>query len=303
MFNFLKSKLKKFTEFFKKFSIGKKIKSLFSKPFDENLFNNLEKLFYESDLGISISTELTEKLKKILKKEPNLKIEDILKILKEDLKKYTVSIEEKPQNSPHVIMIVGVNGGGKTTSIAKLANFYKNDKKKVLLIAADTYRAAAIDQLDIWAKKIDVEIVKSSQGHDPSSVVFDGLNKAKAKNFDIVIIDTSGRLHTKTDLMQELNKIKKVSTKVLERDIDETILIIDATTGQNALDQAKNFNNYTKISSIFLTKLDGSAKGGIIINIQKELQIPIKWIGLGEKIEDISIFDTENFIDQLLSLD
>jgi fused signal recognition particle receptor len=199
-------------------------------------------------------------------------------------------------------MVVGVNGAGKTTTIAKLANFYKNQDKKVLLVAADTYRAAAVDQLDIWAKKLEIDIVKSNKGADAASTVFDGLTKAKSKDIDIVIIDTAGRLHTKTNLMQELEKISRVSKKVIENSPNETILVIDATTGQNAIDQAKTFNSYTTISSIFLSKLDGTSKGGIVIAIQKDLKIPIQFIGVGEKIDDIEIFDSISFVDTLLKV-
>lgn len=303
MFDFFKSKIKSFTSFLKKFSIGKKIKALFSKKIDEDLFLELEKLFYESDLGIKISLELTDKLKEILKKNPDLKIDEIIKIIKNELLKDTVSINDVSLKKPHIIMIVGVNGSGKTTSIAKLANHYQKMGKNVLLIAADTYRAAAADQLEIWAKKINIDIVRSLQGSDPSAVIFDGLNAAKARDIDVVIIDTAGRLHTKTNLMQELEKIKRVTKKVIEDAPNETILVIDATTGQNGIDQAKIFNEYTPLTSIFLTKLDGSAKGGIVLAIQREIKVPIKWIGLGEKIEDIAPFDAKSFIDDLLSLD
>ena len=304
MFKFFKSKLKKVSLNLKKFSIGKKLRSLFSKKIDENLFEELEKLFYESDLGVNVSIALTEKLKEILKKDPDLKIEDILKIIKGELEKDIILIKvEETTKKPHVILIVGVNGSGKTTSIAKLAKYYKDQNKKVLLIAADTYRAAAVDQLDAWAKKVDVDIVKSQSKADPSSVVFDGLQAAMSRDIDIVIIDSAGRFHTKTNLMEELGKIKRVTNKVIEKAPHETILLVDATTGQNAIDQAKVFNKYTPITSIFLSKLDGSAKGGIVLSIQKEIKVPIKWIGLGESIEDIASFEPEKFLDELLSLD
>jgi len=303
MFKFFKSKLKKITLSLKRLSIGKKIKDLFSKNKDPIFFEELEKLFYESDLGVSLSCELTEKIKELLKKDPNIKINDVLNIIKKELLKKTLQYQEIELKKPHVIMIVGVNGSGKTTSIAKLAKYYQDLEKKVLLIAADTYRAAAVDQLEEWAKKIDVEIIKSLKGSDPSSVVFDGLSAAKARDIDIVIIDTAGRLHTKTNLMQELEKIKRVSNKVLGNTPHEIILVVDATTGQNGVDQAKIFNNYTPISSIFLTKLDGTAKGGIVLSIQKELKVPIKWIGTGEKFQDLTKFDAKKFLDDLLSME
>jgi fused signal recognition particle receptor len=303
MFKFFKSKFKKISDKIKKLSIGLKLKNLFSKKIDEDLFNELEKLFYESDLGARLSLELTDKIKKILKKNPEFKFEDIIEILKKDLLNEIVEYKEKDIKKPHVIMVVGVNGAGKTTTIAKLANYYKNQNKKVLLVAADTYRAAAVDQLDIWAKRLDIDIVKSNQGSDAASCVFDGLTKAKSKDIDIVIIDTAGRLHTKINLMQELEKISRISKKVIETAPDETILVIDATSGQNAIDQAKTFNSYTPISSIFLSKLDGTSKGGIVIAIQKDLQKPIQFIGIGEKIDDIEVFDPISFIDALLKVD
>ncbi|NGX63235.1 MAG: Signal recognition particle receptor FtsY [Candidatus Anoxychlamydiales bacterium] len=303
MFKFFKTKLKSVALSLKRLSIGRKLKALFSKKIDAKLFEELEKLFYESDLGVKISVELTDKLKDILSKDPNISTDEILKILKNELLKEIVIYEEKELKKPHVIMIVGVNGSGKTTSIAKIANFYHEQNKKVLLIAADTYRAAAVEQLSKWAEKIGVDIVKSTQGSDPSSVVFDGLTAARNRDVDVVIIDTAGRLHTKINLMQELEKIKKVANKVIESSPHETILIVDATTGQNGVDGAKIFNSYTPISAFFLTKLDGTAKGGMVLSIQKELKVPIKWIGMGEKMQDIIPFDAEKFIDDLLSTD
>ncbi|NGX33766.1 MAG: Signal recognition particle receptor FtsY [Candidatus Anoxychlamydiales bacterium] len=303
MFKFFKSKLKKLSISLKKFSIGRKLKSLFSKKNDKTLFDELEKLFYESDLGVKISIELTDKVREILKKDPNTSADEILKILKTELLNEVIEKKEIDLKKPHVVMIVGVNGSGKTTSIAKVANYYKDLGKKVLLIAADTYRAAAVEQLSSWAQKIGVDIVKSKQGSDPSSVVFDGLTAAKNRDIDIVIIDTAGRLHTKINLMQELEKIKRVSNNVIENSPHETLLVVDATSGQNGVDAAKIFNSYTPISSIFLTKLDGTAKGGIVLSIQKEIKVPIKWIGLGETLNDITDFDAKDFIEDLLSTD
>ncbi len=303
MFKFFKSKIKKIALSLKRLSIGKKIKDLFSKKIDDKLFEDLEKLFYESDLGVSLSCELTQKIKEILKKDPDIKINNILNILKNELLKQTLQYQEVELKKPHVIMIVGVNGSGKTTSIAKIANYYQDQGKKVLLIAADTYRAAAVDQLEVWANKIGIDIIKSLRGSDPSSVVFDGLTAAKARDVDVVLIDTAGRLHTKTNLMQELEKIKRVANKIIENSPHETILVIDATTGQNGVDQARIFNSYTPISSIFLSKLDGTAKGGIVLSIQKELKVPIKWVGIGEKLQDIDNFDAEKFLDDLLSIE
>ena len=301
MFKFFKSKLKKVAISLKKFSIGRKLKSLFSKKIDESLFEELEKLFYESDLGVKISVELTDKVRDLLKKDPDISSDEILKTLKAELLTDIIEYKEIEKKKPHVIMIIGVNGSGKTTSIAKIAKHYKDEGRKVLLIAADTYRAAAVDQLASWAEKAEVDIIKSKQGSDPSSVVFDGLTAALNRDVDIVIIDTAGRLHTKTGLMQELEKIKKVSNKVIETSPNETLLVVDATSGQNGVDGAKVFNSYTPISSIFLTKLDGTAKGGIVLSIQKEIKVPIQWIGLGESLDDITAFNAKEFVDDLLS--
>jgi fused signal recognition particle receptor len=199
--------------------------------------------------------------------------------------------------------MVGVNGGGKTTSLAKLAKHYQNLQKKVLLVAADTYRAAATEQLEKWAAKLHIDLIKSKQGSDPSAVVFDALSAAKARNIDVVLIDTAGRLQTKTDLMKELEKIRRICQKQVPHAPHETLLVVDATTGQNGLDQAKIFHQYTPIDGIILTKLDGSAKGGIVIAIQKELKIPILWVGLGEKEEDLVPFDAKEFVDALLCVE
>jgi len=303
MLKFFKSKLKKAALSLKKFSIGKKIKELFLKKTDINFFEELERLFYEADLGVRLSLELTKKIKEMIQKHPKYKTEEIIKIIKDELISKIIQPQVIKKQKPHVIMIVGVNGSGKTTSIAKLAKFYQNQNKKVMLVAADTYRAAAIEQLTYWAEKIGCQIIKSAPKSDPSSVVFDALTAAKSREVDIVIIDTAGRLHTKTNLMQELEKIKRVTNKVIDNSLAETILVVDATTGQNAIDQAKIFNSYTPISSIFLTKLDGTAKGGIVLSIQNELKIPIKWVGVGEKLENLEIFDAEKFIEDLLALE
>jgi fused signal recognition particle receptor len=203
------------------------------------------------------------------------------------------------EDEPMVILIVGVNGNGKTTSVAKLAKFFQNNDKKVLIAAADTFRAAAIEQLEIWAKRLDIEIVKGNPGSDPASVAFDALTAGKARKSDIVIIDTAGRLHTKTNLMQELEKIRRTCKKVNPSSPHETLLVLDATTGQNAIDQAKTFNKFTPITGLILTKLDGSAKGGIVISIYRQLGIPVKFIGVGEGLDDLEPFQPESFVNAL----
>lgn len=305
MFNFIKSKIKKFSHKIIKLKsdLGQKIKSLFSQKIDESSLFELEKLLYESDLGVSTSVDLVKKIEIELKKKSDLSSDEIIKIIKTHLLevlKPEEDLETTLEPSPFVIMVVGVNGSGKTTSIAKLANMYKQMGKKVLIAAADTFRAAAADQLNIWAEKIGVDIVKSQSKADPASVVFDALSAAEARKSDIVLIDTAGRLQNKSELMEELEKIKRVCKKKIPTAPHKIYLTLDATTGQNALDQAKTFNQFTPIDGIILCKLDGSAKGGVVIAIKKELNIPVIWAGVGEKIEDIIPFDYENFVDELL---
>lgn len=305
MFSYFKTKIKKvLTSFTKKsFAIGGKIKSLFTKKIDESSYEMLEELFYEADLGPATSIELVDIVRSCLKKNPTMGTDLIL----DKIRKHLLDLFSKePQNdqeitSPHVIMITGVNGSGKTTTVAKLAKIYQDQGKKVLIGACDTFRAAAIDQLALWAKKLNIDIVRSQPNSDPSAVAFDTLSSAKAKGYDVVILDTAGRLQTKTDLMSELEKMSRVCKKVVPQSPHETLLVLDATTGQNALDQMETFHSFVPISGIVLTKLDGSAKGGIVVSIFKKFKIPIKWIGVGEKEGDLMDFDPEEFIDELLS--
>ena len=309
MFNFFKSKIKKFSHKVLKLksNLGISIKSLFSKKIDAATLSDLEKIFYEADLGVTASVELVERVETYLKKNKDLSPDEILRMIKEDLLRTlgTELEEEKEEKEeqapPSVILIVGVNGSGKTTSIAKLANLYKNMGKSVLIVAADTFRAAAVEQLSSWAEKASVDIVKSKQNADPAAVVYDALSAAKARKSDIVLIDTAGRLQNKSELMQELEKIKRVCSKQIDNAPHTIYLTLDATTGQNAIDQARIFNQFTPISGIILSKMDGSAKGGIIIAIKKELNIPVIWVGVGEKIGDIIPFDAKDFVDELLS--
>ncbi len=203
--------------------------------------------------------------------------------------------------SPYVIMVVGVNGVGKTTTIGKLAHRFKKLNKKVLLGASDTFRAAAIDQLEIWSNRVGVDIVKQKMGSDPASVAFDTLKSAKANNFDVVIIDTAGRLHNKINLMNELSKIKRVMDKVIPKAPHEVLLILDGSTGQNAFEQAKQFTAATEVSSLAITKLDGSAKGGVVIGISNQFNIPVKFIGIGEKMEDLQVFEPKTFVDSFFN--
>jgi fused signal recognition particle receptor len=306
MFQRFRSPFKKIFSFLTKtkFSIGSKLRQLFSQKEDASLFEKLEEIFYEADLGVATSADLTEKTRKYLKANTLATFDEIILFLKKELL-HILTDQTHPIEmnlSPFVLLIVGANGSGKTTSIAKLAAHFEKEGKKVLIAAADTYRAAAVEQLDLLAKKAHVEIVKSKSGSDPSAVVFDALASAKARKFDLVLIDTAGRLHTKTALMQELEKIKRVCSKQIPNAPHMTLLVLDSTIGQNALDQAKTFHQFTPISGIILTKWDGSAKGGIIVAIKKELNLPTFWIGVGEGLDDLIPFDAEEFADALFSV-
>lgn len=281
--------------------LSKKIEALFQTPWDEETLDKFEQALYEADLGTKIASDFTDLLRRFLKKHPQAKTEEILDFLKgtsvEVLSQPPLSL---PKNGhPTVFLIVGVNGSGKTTSIAKLAAHFQSEGKSVLLAAADTFRAAAIDQLTLWAKRLQLDIVKGSPGGDPSAVAFDALTAAKARGVDIVLIDTAGRLHNKTELMQELEKIKRVCHKVVPEAPHETLLILDATIGQNGLEQALTFHQFTPLTGIILSKLDGSAKGGMLLSIYDQLRVPIRWIGVGESAEDLSPFDPNTYAEGL----
>lgn len=278
--------------------LGQKIRALFSQKIDESSYAHLEQLLYEADLGHATAAELVEKIRAHLKKGGGQ--DSILPLLKEELLKMFVPITQVAFHSPHVVLIIGVNGSGKTTSLAKLAAHYQSLEKKVLIAAGDTFRAAAVEQLETWAKRAGVDLIKSQPNSDPSAVAFDALSAAKARNIDIVLIDTAGRLQNKTDLMQELSKMRRTCQKQIPDAPHETLLVLDATVGQNAIDQARVFHQFTPITGIILTKLDGSAKGGVAIPIQRELKIPIRWVGLGEKMEDLVPFDVDSYLDGLL---
>lgn len=309
MFHFFKSKIKHFSQKILKLksTLGTKIKNLFRQKVDSSALEDLEKILYEADLGVATSIDLVEKVTHFLKKKKELQPEEIIQLIKEEtlniLENNNESIPPELEPSPCVILIVGVNGSGKTTSLVKLANFYKTMGKKVLIVAADTFRAAAVDQLSYWAEKAEIDIIKSQASADPASVVFDALTAAKTRNMDIVLIDTAGRLQNKTELMQELEKIKRVCQKQIKGSPHKIYLILDATIGQSGLTQAKVFNQFTPINGIILAKADGSAKGGIVIAIKKELNIPVVWVGIGEKIEDIIPFDAKAFVDELFSFE
>ena len=273
------------------------------RPVDDELFDELEEMLVQADVSIRTTTNLVDDLRRRARKEgwrePERVKEELQTALIDILRNgETVGLNSSPE-LPNVYLVVGVNGVGKTTTIAKLAHKFKKQGKKVLLSAADTFRAAAIDQLEIWANRVGVEIIKHRPGADPAAVVFDTLQAAKARGADVVIADTAGRLHTKTNLMEELEKIGRVVERELGHQPEETILVLDATTGQNAVSQAREFLTVVNITGIALAKLDGTAKGGIVITIKDELGVPIKLIGTGEKLDDLEDFDAREFVEAL----
>ena len=296
--------------------LDKSKKSFFSKikksiagksKVDASFLDELEEIFIGADVGVSTTIKIIDKLEERVARDKYINSEDLNKILKEEITKIIdissrdfkeVEISNK---DPYVIMIVGVNGVGKTTTVGKLANKFKNAGKSVIIGAADTFRAGAIDQIEVWAKRANVDIVKQKMGSDPASVVHDTLKSSISKNADIVLIDTAGRLHNKVNLMNELSKIKKVMSKVIPNAPHEILLVLDGSTGQNAFEQAKKFIESTDVNSLAVTKLDGTAKGGVVIGICDQFQIPIKYIGIGEGIDDMKIFDSKNFINSFFN--
>lgn len=284
--------------------LREKIQALFSGPLDEKTFEQLEEILYEADLGSELAAEFIQKTKKFLRQNPAATHEEILHMLRDFALKL---LQEPPkietqQGSPHVILVVGVNGSGKTSSIAKLAHRLQKENESVLLAAGDTFRAAAVEQLGIWAERLKCPIVTSQSGGDPSAVAFDALNAALARKIGTVIIDSAGRLQNRTELMRELEKMRKVCAKVIPSAPHETLLVLDSTMGQNALDQATLFHQSTPLTGIILTKLDGSAKGGVALAIYKKLGIPVRWIGVGEKIDDLLPFDNETYVNALFGV-
>jgi fused signal recognition particle receptor len=275
---------------------------------DEDLLTEIEDILISADIGVATAEKIIKSVRERVKKEGHDSSEDIFDMLKEEI--YSILIQSPSANNdaiysiddnnkPHTIMVVGVNGVGKTTTIGKLAFNYKNAGKQVLIGAADTFRAAANEQLEIWAKRADVPIIQQATGADPAAVAYDTLKSAIAKNNDVVIIDTAGRLHNKGNLMAELGKISRVMKKLKESAPDDVYLVLDATTGQNALMQAQEFMKVANITGIVLTKLDGTAKGGIVIAIANELKIPVRYIGVGEKIDNLQVFDPTFFVEAL----
>ena len=267
---------------------------------DEDLLEELEEMLICADVGAGATDEIIEQLRADIKEEKIKDADDVRAYLKNTLKNMIGDGEPlKLETKPSVILVIGVNGAGKTTSIGKISNRLRQDGKKVVVAAADTFRAAAIDQLAVWCERSGVDLVKQSEGSDPAAVVYDAINYAKSKGADVLIVDTAGRLHNKKNLMNELEKINRVISRELPDASRENLLVLDATTGQNAVLQAKEFKNAAEITGLVLNKLDGTAKGGIVLSIKRELGIPVKFIGVGEKIDDMQPFNAEEFVSAL----
>ena len=285
-------------------SLNDKINSVFSnfRKVDEELLDELEEILIMSDIGVETAIEIISKLRNRIKLEKITDEEGVKTALKEEMQAILDKVPNglELKTSPAVILVVGVNGVGKTTSIGKIANNLKKQGKKVVVAAADTFRAAAVEQLEIWANRAGVDIVKRQEGSDPAAVVFDAIKIVKEKNADVLICDTAGRLHTKKYLMDELLKIGKVIEKELPEASKETLMVIDATTGQNAIIQVKAFKEVVPITGLILTKLDGTAKGGVVVGIVNENSIPVKFVGVGEKIDDMEVFNSQEFVDAII---
>lgn len=274
---------------------------------DDDVLDELEEVLITSDVGVDTTLKIIERIEKRAAKDKYVGSDELNKILREEITNLltenntldTENFDLPNDRKPYVIMVVGVNGVGKTTTIGKLANQFKKAGKKVYLGAADTFRAAAVEQLVIWGERVGVPVVKQAMGSDPASVAYDTLSSAKANDADVVIIDTAGRLHNKVGLMNELSKIKKVMDKIVEGAPDEVLLVLDGSTGQNAFEQAKQFTAATDVTALAITKLDGTAKGGVVIGISDQFKIPVKYIGLGEGIDDLQMFHRKEFVDSL----
>ncbi len=274
----------------------------FNKEIDANTLDDLEATLIAADLGTSTTHEILQGLRERATHKQIDNVEELKRLLKEQIAGILNSASNVPArrvDGPEVLLIVGVNGTGKTTTIGKLANLLRGQGKTVLLCAADTFRAAAIEQLEVWGNRTGVEVIKTKPGGDPSAVLFDSLSAAKARGTDYVIVDTAGRLHTKQNLMAELEKMRRTAQKVIPEAPHETLLVMDATTGQNGLQQARQFTHSAGVSGIVLTKLDGTAKGGVVVAISRELGLPVRYVGVGEKAGDLLPFDSQSFVDSL----
>ncbi len=293
------------TSFFSK--LGKAVAG--KSKVDDDVLDNLEEVLVTSDVGVETTLKIIDRIEKRVSRDKYLGTDELNEILREEIAgllsethvgedtDFSVPSDKKP----YVIMVVGVNGVGKTTTIGKLAYQFKNQGLKVVLGAADTFRAAAIDQLQVWADRVDVPIIKQKMGSDPASVAFDTLSSSISQGADVVLIDTAGRLHNKVNLMNELGKVKRVMQKVIPEAPHEVLLVLDGSTGQNAFEQAKQFTKATEVTSLAVTKLDGTAKGGVVIGISDQFQVPVKYIGVGEKIEDLQVFNKYEFVDSFFS--
>ena len=276
---------------------------------DEEVLDNLEEVLVSSDVSVKTTLKIIDRLEQRVKKDKYVGVSELNEILKTEISEMLsenniediAGFDTPSLNEPYVIMVVGVNGVGKTTTIGKLAHQFKNNGKNVVLGAADTFRAAAVEQLTIWSERVGVPIVKQQMGSDPASVAFDTLQSAKAGNADVVLIDTAGRLHNKVNLMNELSKIKNVMQKVIPNAPHEILLVLDGSTGQNAIEQAEQFLKATEVNAMAITKLDGTAKGGVLIGISDQFKIPVKYIGVGEKVDQLQVFNRNAFIDSLFS--
>lgn len=280
-------------------SFDSKINNVFSnfRKVDEDFLDELEEVLILSDMGMDTSQKIVNNLRKKIKRENLKEQEDVKQALREEIESIFDDVDNslKLDTKPSVILVVGVNGVGKTTSIGKIANKLKKEGKSVVIAAADTFRAAAVEQLEIWANRANCEIVKKEEGHDPASVVYEAIKRTKEQNADVLIVDTAGRLHNKKYLMDELRKIKKVIEREMKGCDKEVLLVIDSTTGQNAINQVKAFKEETEVTGLVLTKLDGTAKGGVVVGIVEENKIPVKFIGVGEQIDDMEIFNSKDF--------
>ena len=274
---------------------------------DEDFLDELESILIQADVGVVTTLKIIDALEDRTKKEKYLGFNDLIKMLREEIsglltqKEIDEKVSENNNHHPHVVMVVGVNGVGKTTTVGKLAHQFKTQGKKIMLGAADTFRAGAIDQLQIWADRAKVPLVRQEMGSDPASVAFDTLKAATNSDIDLVFIDTAGRLHNKINLMNELSKVKRVMSKVVSGAPHEVLLVLDGSTGQNAFEQAKQFTSATEVTSLAITKLDGTAKGGVLLGISDQFQIPVKYIGVGEGIDDLQDFNPQQFIQTLFS--
>lgn len=274
---------------------------------DEDFLDELESILIQADVGVATTLKIIDALEDRTKKEKYLGFNDLIKMLREEIsglltqKEIDEKVSENNNHHPHVVMVVGVNGVGKTTTVGKLAHQFKTQGKKIMLGAADTFRAGAIDQLQIWADRAKVPLVRQEMGSDPASVAFDTLKAATNSDIDLVFIDTAGRLHNKINLMNELSKVKRVMSKIVSGAPHEVLLVLDGSTGQNAFEQAKQFTSATEVTSLAITKLDGTAKGGVLLGISDQFQIPVKYIGVGEGIDDLQDFNPQQFIQTLFS--